>query len=58
MVYVYVYPGSGIPDPGCGSGMRIRDPYFFPSRILFVSILDPQQSILASKKAKKIVSKL
>ena len=21
MIYVYVYPGSGIPDPGCGTGM-------------------------------------
>jgi hypothetical protein len=38
--------------------MRIRDPYFFSSRILIVSILDPQQSILTFKKAKKIVSKL
>jgi hypothetical protein len=43
-------PGSGNPDPGCGSGI------FFSSRILIVSILDPQQSILTFKKAKKIVS--
>ena len=44
-------PGSRIRDPG--SGMRIRDPYFISSRILIVSISDPQQSILTLKKAQK-----